>query len=411
MAGGRRRGVSVLLLVLILGAIVLQLFSIGSLRPRASLPASTAAWPVLPSIIWQANESATSWPFVTVNGTRLYRFGEPYRFVGANLWYAMHLGAADTASGDRPRLLRELDRLQALGVSNIRVLAASEGPDRESWFVLGAPTPWRILPSMQPSPGAYNEAVVAGLDFLLAEMAKRDMTAVLMLGNMWPWSGGFAQYVNWVTGQPIPYMVTGEHTWDEFQSYASQFFNEPRCIRLFKEHVRYIVQRTNSLTGVAYRDDPTIMAWELANEPRAMKAVAGYRRWLNQSAVLIKSLDPHHLVTTGTEGRTPFPEAYIGTNVVRDHSYAAIDYVTAHVWAQNWEWYDPARSAATLPHALRLAKQYVRDHAQYAARLGKPLVLEEFGMSRDGNRHEAGTRTRTRDAFYASLCDEVLALA
>ena len=100
------------------------------------------------------------------------------------------------------------------------------------------------------------------------------------------------------------------------------------------------------------------MAWELANEPRAMKAVAGYRRWLNQSAVLIKSLDPHHLVTTGTEGRTPFPEAYIGTNVVRDHSYAAIDYVTAHVWAQNWEWYDPARSAATLPHALRLAKQY-----------------------------------------------------
>ena len=144
-------------------------------------------------------------PFITANGTRLYRFGEPYRFVGANMWYAMHLGAADAVGGDRPRLLRELDRLQALGVSNIRVLAASEGPDRESWFVLGAPTPWRILPSMQPSPGAYNEAVVAGLDFLLAEMAKRDMTAVLMLGNMWPWSGGFAQYVSWAAGVPVPY--------------------------------------------------------------------------------------------------------------------------------------------------------------------------------------------------------------
>ena len=155
---------------------------------------------------------------MSATGTRLYRFGEPYRFVGANLWYAMHLGAADTASGDRPRLLRELDRLQALGVSNIRVLAASEGPDRESWFVLGAPTPWRILPSMQPSPGAYNEAVVAGLDFLLAEMAKRDMTAVLMLGNMWPWSGGFAQYVSWAAGDRIPYpppAVGG--SWDGYQ--------------------------------------------------------------------------------------------------------------------------------------------------------------------------------------------------
>ena len=154
-------------------------------------------------------------------GTRLYRFGEPYRYLGANLWYAMHLGAADTVGGDRPRLLRELDRLQALGISNIRVLAASEGPDRESWFALGAPTPWRILPSMQPSPGVYNEAVVAGLDYLLAEMAKRDMTAVLMLGNMWPWSGGFAQYVSWVAGDRIPYpppAVGG--SWDGYQQHA-----------------------------------------------------------------------------------------------------------------------------------------------------------------------------------------------
>ena len=222
MAGGRRRGVSVLLLVLILGAIVLQLFSITSLRPRASLLASTTASQVLPSIIWQANESATRWPFVTVNGTRLLRFGEPYRFVGANMWYAMHLGAAGAVGGDRPRLLRELDRLQALGIGNIRVLAASEGPDQdESWFALGAPTPWRILPSMQPSPGVYNEAVVAGLDFLLAEMAKRDMTAVLMLGNMWPWSGGFAQYVSWAASDRIPYPPPAAGgSWDGYQQHA-----------------------------------------------------------------------------------------------------------------------------------------------------------------------------------------------
>ena len=212
------------LLVLILGAIVLQLISIGSLRPGTSLPAApVTASQALPSIIWLANESATRWPFVTVNSTRLYRFGEPYRFVGANMWYAMHLGAAGTVGGDRPRLLRELDRLQALGISNVRVLAASEGPDHdESWFALGAPTPWRILPSMQPSPGVYNEAVVAGLDFLLAEMAKRDMTAVLMLGNMWPWSGGFAQYVSWAAGDRIPYpppAVGG--SWDGYQQHAS----------------------------------------------------------------------------------------------------------------------------------------------------------------------------------------------
>ena len=212
----RRRGAISSLLALILGAVVLQLISIGSLRPGTSLPAAHTA-EVLPSIIWLANESATRWPFVTVSGTRLYRFGEPYRFVGANLWYAMHLGAAGTVGGDRPRLLRELDRLQTLGISNVRVLAASEGPDRVPWHPERS-TPWRILPSMQPSPCAYNEAVVVGLDFLLAEMAKRDMTAVLILGNMWPWSGGFAQYVSWVAGDRIPYPPPAAGgSWDGYQ--------------------------------------------------------------------------------------------------------------------------------------------------------------------------------------------------
>ena len=159
-------------------------------------------------------------PFVTANGTRLYRFGEPYRFVGANMWYAMHLGAAGAVGGDRPRLVRELDRLQELGISNIRVLAASEGPDREPWHPERS-TPWRILPSMQPSPCAYNEAVVAGLDFLLAEMAKRDMTAVLILGNMWPWSGGFAQYVSWAASDRIPYPPPAAGgSWDGYQQHA-----------------------------------------------------------------------------------------------------------------------------------------------------------------------------------------------
>ena len=243
-------------LLLVLGAVALQLASLYWLRLGA-VPAE--APPVAQSgasedFYDNGSASLPRWPFVSTNGTRLYRFGEPYRFVGANLWYGMHLGAERAAGGDRPRLLRELDRLQSLGVSNVRVLAASEGPDRESWFALGAPTPWRILPSMQPSPGAYNEAVVAGLDFLLSEMAKRDMTAVLMLGNEWPWSGGFSQYVSWAGGGRIPYpppAVGG--SWDGYQQYAKEFFVRPEAQKLYAAHVRYVLQRVNSVTGVAYR--------------------------------------------------------------------------------------------------------------------------------------------------------------
>ena len=35
-----------------------------------------------------------------------------------------------------------------------------------------------------------------------AEMAARDMTAVLVLNNFFQWSGGMAQYVSWATGTP-----------------------------------------------------------------------------------------------------------------------------------------------------------------------------------------------------------------
>ena len=111
----------------------------------------------------------------------------------------MHLGAEASAGGDRPRLVRELDMLRAMGVRHVRALASSEGPDSESWFArerklslmstlydiinLGQrPTPWRVLPSMMPSPGRYNDGVVRGLDFLLHELNKRDMTVTLMLG-------------------------------------------------------------------------------------------------------------------------------------------------------------------------------------------------------------------------------------
>ena len=100
--------------------------------------------------------------FVTVVGTRLYREGAPYRYLGANMWHAMHLGAEAGSSGERARLTRELDRLASLGVRNVRAMAASEGPDSEGWFAreresslpglsevlrLGQrPTPWRVVP-------------------------------------------------------------------------------------------------------------------------------------------------------------------------------------------------------------------------------------------------------------------------
>ena len=70
--------------------------------------------------------------FVTREGMKLMRDGTPYRIVGANMWYAAWLGA-DAPYGNRARLTRELDRLQAAGINNLRIMASGEeGPLKNS---------------------------------------------------------------------------------------------------------------------------------------------------------------------------------------------------------------------------------------------------------------------------------------
>ena len=349
------------------------------------------------------------------------------------MWHAMHLGANADAGGDRRRLERELDQIRALGVTNVRALAASEGPDTESWLArtrddgwrwrdvvsLGRrPTPWRVLPSMMPAPGEYHMGVVAGLDFLIDALARRNMTCVLYLGNMWPWSGGFAQYVEWAdaaAGQPthIPYMPPeAGGDWDTLQRYASRFYASAAAQQAFQAHVRYILTRANPLRGgVTYGDEPTIMAWELANEPRGMRETSAYARWLDETAGLIKRLAPRQLVTTGTEGQTPFPKSYVGIDFKRDHAIQHIDYATVHIWPQNWEWYTPRDPDGSYGRALNRSLSYLRSHVDDAAALGKPLVLEEFGISRDGNDHSRGTPTSWRDRFYTDLLGRVIEYA
>ena len=71
---------------------------------------------------------------------------------------------------------------------------------------------------------------------------------------------------------------------------------------MFANHVRNIVTRVNSVTGKPYTDSPAIMSWQIANEPRcfdpANKEV--FYKWLTDTGRLIKSLDPNHLVSTGS---------------------------------------------------------------------------------------------------------------
>jgi len=334
--------------------------------------------------------SCTSPGFVTVRDGRFILDDRPYCFAGVNFWQGMNL-AVDGPGGDRVRLGEELDVLRQLGVTNLRVMAASEGPNTE---------PYRITPALMVAPREYDERVFDGLDYLLAEIAARDMRAVMALSNFWEWSGGMAQYVSWHENTPIPYPAN--HDWREFCAYATRFYACEPCQRWFRDHIAAVIHRVNRYTGRTYREEPAIFAWELANEPRYYPP-----EWIEQTAGFIRSLDPNHLVTTGSEGT-------VGGEFVSTHNGPHIDYTTIHIWPQNWGWYDP-KDPATYTTAEKNARDYFRQHADAARDLGKPLVLEEFGLARDWKPlhdcYDPAAPTIFRDRFFSAMYEEVLSSA
>lgn len=329
-------------------------------------------------------------PFVRRVGPGLTVDGRPYRFAGTNMWYAAYLGA-----NDPKRLVRELDRLAALGVTNIRILGSSElSPLKNS-----------VTPAFRTQSSEYNETLLRGLDFTLAEMGRRNMRAVIYLTNFWEWSGGMMTYLYWTNGGRYLNMNDPAHPWPEFPDMVSQFYSSTPAVKLYHDYVRAIVGRTNSVTGKKYVDDPAIMSWQLANEPRpggsdavGLRQLPAYLAWIGATSRLIKSLDPNHLVSTGSEGT----QGCIGRDdcVVQAHGFAAIDYVTAHIWPQNWSWADPKDLAGTWFTVEAKTREYIATQVAIAERVGKPLVIEEFGFPRDGGSFDPESATTFKDRFY-----------
>lgn len=335
--------------------------------------------------------------FVKRKGSRLTLDDKTYRFVGANLWYGAYLGA-DAAYGDRPRLVRELDRLKALGITNLRIMAsAEEGPLKAG-----------IKPGFRTR-DSWNETLFEGLDYCMAEMAKRDMKAVLCLTNFWEWSGGMMTYLHYATGEYVD-MNDPAHPWPEFPDRNSDFYRSEEAIGLYHDHVRHMVGRTNKVTGQRYSDDPALMSWQLCNEPRPGvtpevidRALPDYYAWIGATAKLIRSIDGNHLLSLGQEGTT----ASAGREDVFVEAHREMDYLTAHIWPLNWGWVDGKDLAGTWDAGAAKVADYIDTHVRLATEMGKPLVFEEFGFPRDGELYDPEIPTTFRERFYGMIYQAV----
>ena len=327
-------------------------------------------------------------PFVQREGAGFVLNGEEYRYVGTNFWYGAILGS-EGQGGDRQRLGRELDKLHELGLDNLRILVGSDG-------LRGVKT--KVEPTLQEAPGVYNDTILAGLDYLLKEMGERGMKAVLYLNNSWEWSGGYGYYLEQAGCGPTP--MPNEAGYQAFMQHVEQFAANEKAHELFYQYVRDIISRTNRYTNVAYIDDPAIMSWQIGNEPRAFsqKAKEPFAQWLSHTSALIRSIDPNHLISIGSEGVWG---CEVDTALYeRICSDANIDYMNAHVWPYNWNWTKKDSVADNVDRACANTAEYVKMHTAIAQRIQKPLVIEEFGYPRDGFGFAPGSPTTGRDRYY-----------
>lgn len=267
----------------------------------------------------------------------------------------------------------------------------------------------------------------------------KQLSLIPCLFSTWQWTGGIAQLYSWAhDNEPIPYprswniseepqrqdgVHAGWGNWTHasdgpFNRMANRFYIDAAAQKIFDDHVLKVLNRKNTVTGLIYSQDPTIMAWEPMNEPQVQRDYSephpeedAMIKWHNRIAGLIKANAPLQLVTTGFEGMQG-RRYFMAMAESRD-----IDYACIHMWPHIWGYYDmldPSRE--NLDRALKFVEGYVAQAEKWTRELGKPLFVEEFGFPRDNwqldvskGEYQYSSRATTthRDALFRQVLAQV----
>ena len=186
-------------------------------------------------------------------------------------------------------------------------------------------TPRHVL-----APGKFNEEAFRTLDEVLAAANRTGVRVIIPFVDNWAWQGGRAEYARW------------------HGKAKDDFWTDPQLIADFKQTIHFILTRTNTVTGVRYADDKSVLCWETGNE------IVSPPAWTREIAHYIKSLDTNHLVMDG-----------FNASVLRDESLEIpdVDIVTTHHY----------------PNNKTTFAELIRANAE-KAKGKKPYVVGEFGF-------------------------------
>lgn len=224
----------------------------------------------------------------------------------------------------------------------------------------------------------YGATGLENFDNVVANAKANGIRLIVTLTNNWDNYGGMDVYVSQLTGT----------------DYHDYFYTNPTVIAAYKTYLDAFVGR--------YVDEPGILAWELANEPRCAGTTGTtsgncttttITNWISEISAYIHSIDPNHLVGIGDEGfyaiptSTDYPyQGGEGINFTANLAVPTVDFGTAHLYPLSWgETADP----------IEWGVQWIQNHAASQKAQNKPVLIEEFGVT--------ANMTETYEAWYSAI--------
>lgn len=244
------------------------------------LAAAASSGPVLPIDVKGPPPKypigAVKEPFAKVSGHLFEVNGTVGYFAGTNAWWLGHLSNND----DVDTVLKQFNDV---GYTVVRVWGFGDVSVEPSEAAAASQTdPNRVWYQVINSTGTfvnYGETGLERLDYAVSAAERAGVKLVLPFVNYWDDYGGIQIYNKAFGGN--------KRTW----------YTDARSQKAYRAWIKVLVER--------YRESPAIFCWQLANEPRCEGCDDDYNtilRWVNETSAYIKSLDPHHMVTTGEEG-------------------------------------------------------------------------------------------------------------
>jgi mannan endo-1,4-beta-mannosidase len=257
---------------------------------------------------------------------------------------------------------------------------------RTNAFMDGSDNPARL----RGDDGMVREEGLQALDALLAEAERMHVRLLLVLENNWPDYGGAQAVIDAIApGEGLP---------------ADAFWSDPRAIAAQRAMISAIVGRTNSITGEPYAADPSVFAWELANEPRCSdvrfcdpRTLPNWAKVMGDQVREAGAMQPVAWGGAGYRGE-------FGEDLAAIAASGAVDLLTLHVYARRLPALDPFTRDAQLRAAIDGATTVMRDRAELATRVGMPLLVEELG-------YEPPVGALDRDAERARVLGSLLRVA